>query len=420
MDAGKLERTRKRVIEMISFDDAYSTILDHCPVMPTEWKSLDESLGYVLASDLSAKDAVPRFDNSAMDGYAVRLADLMHASDSNPVTLEVSATIPAGSFSSVKLRKGQAAHILTGAPIPPGADAVVMKEYCTRKGSSVQVRKSPSKGQHIRRRAEEFDRGKVIIQAASMVTPPLAGLIATLGYARVRVYRKPNVTLIVTGEELQSPGSRLKQGQIWESNSFALSAALKLIGITATIVRIGDSKAATTKAVAKALQNSDVVISSGGISVGEFDYLRAAFESNNVQEHFWKVAQKPGKPVYFGTKGKKLIIGLPGNPVSGLLSLYTLVRPALMRMMGSNVTDPRRFRVKIKEPLTKKAGRTEFVRMQIEDMNGRYEAVPARGQESHMLGGLAFSNALYRFPENATRVKAGSNIDVELLQWSVI
>lgn len=404
---------------MIPFEEAYAAIMAQAAPLHTEWVPLDDAAGRILGQTLHAKDALPRFDNSGVDGYAVCAEDIKSASERSPVSLPVVEIIPAGSGPRSRIERGQAAMILTGAPMPPGADTIVMKEVTERRNGTVAIRKSAQPGANLRRAGEEYTRGTAILEKGTGITPPVQGLIAALGYNRIRVYRKPKTTIIVTGSELCAPGTTLSAGQIWESNSFAISAALRVLGIAPNIVCVDDNEARTTEAVRDAVRNSDVVITSGGISVGEYDYLRTAFRATGVRERFWRVAQKPGKPVYFGTRGNTQVYGLPGNPVSALVSLYALVRPALLRMMGMAAPPVRTVQARLEAPLAKKPGRVEFVRIQLRTNNGTYAAAPAKGQGSHMLGGLAFADGLYRFPSEAALKRKGSIIEVELLQWSI-
>ncbi|MAT39648.1 MAG: hypothetical protein CL946_08585 [Ectothiorhodospiraceae bacterium] len=405
---------------MISVEEAHRIVMDAVRRMPSEWVDLEDAPGRVLAQPLSAKDALPRFDNSAVDGYAVRSEDVLNASPDSPVSLPVVATIPAGSRSPGRIARGEAVMILTGAPVPNGASAVVMKEYTERRNGTVGIRRSGLPGEHIRYRGEEYGQGAPILESGAAVTPPVAGLIAALGYNRIRVYRKPSIAVILTGLELRSPGSRLRIGEIWESNSFAISSALRAMNLDSEVIRIDDDLQVSKDAVAHAIANSDVVITSGGISVGEYDYLREAFHAANVRERFWKVAQKPGKPVYFGTRGSKLVFGLPGNPVSAMVSLFTLVRPALATMMGIDRIQGPVVGARLAETLSKKPGRMEFVRVQLERTGSGFAAAPAKGQGSHMLGGLAFADGLYRFPQDADHVEKETEVEIELLQWSLI
>lgn len=405
---------------MIDFDDALAIILGQSKPLGTRMKPLSSATGDVLAEDVAAKHPIPPFDSSSMDGYAIRAADIEGAGSGHPVMLAVAGTVHAGEVASVAVKRGCAVRIMTGAQIPRGANAVIMKELVTETDTGIEIGIPIYPGTNIRPLGAEFKKGSIILCSGTLITPPVAGLLATAGCARVRVFKKPRVALVVTGDELRPVGAKLEAGQIRDANSTALSAALNMLGIgEVTVARAADKPANTFDAIGTALRSADIVITVGGISVGDRDYVREALHALRVKEHFWRIAMKPGKPNYFGTKGRKPVFGLPGNPVSALLSFHLLVRPAIARMTGLHNSEPLVIHARLAEDLKKQAGRLEFVRIRISsDTNGTFVAAPVRGQESHMLSSLSSATGLYRFPKDATSARKGRSIPVEIIHWS--
>lgn len=416
---------------LLRYDDALETILN--AVQPTGTRSirLENARGFVLAEEAVTRFPLPRFDNSAVDGYGVLLSDVRKASPETPVTLALAGVIRAGDPGRGKLKRGTAVKILTGAPVPKSVDAVVMREDCrereekTPEGARivVDVKSSADPRENIRFAGEEFPKGRRVLAAGSRITPPVVGMLATLGVDRCKVYRKPSVALLVTGSELVKPGKTLKPGKIYESNSYALSAALQDIGLDDTrIFTVKDEKAATRQAFQKALKGFDVVISVGGISVGDFDFVKEVAEDLSIRTVFWGIALKPGKPVYFGTqhqgKKQKWVFGLPGNPVSAMVTYHQLVQPALLKMMGLPESNSSRISARLSRALQKKPGRMELVRGTVRLEDGAYVVTPTTGQDSHMLGGLAMANGLIVFPPEESALAEGQPVWVDLLSWN--
>ncbi|MDP4198818.1 MAG: molybdopterin molybdotransferase MoeA [Bacteroidota bacterium] len=377
-----------------------------------------ESLGLALAKSVTAKSDSPRFDVSAVDGYAVSLDDFAGGLP----TLPVSGILEAGTTSREALKHGRTLRIFTGAPVPRGAHAIVMQEDVTIQGDKAVFHKHPAPGLHIRPRGGELHRGEKLFESDTIITPAVAQTLAASGYARVKVYARPIVSIITTGNELRTPGSSLQHGEIWDSNSIALQGALQALGITSIRMHhVADHLASTTRAIRTALERSDIVIVSGGVSVGERDYVREACTSNGVREIFWRVSMKPGKPIYFGTArraGKtKYIFGLPGNPVSVMVTYQLFVRPAILQMMGHHNTH-RSVRGILATRLTKSDSRLEFVRACREYTTGEFpRIVLLESRESHMTTSMAKADCLVVFPAARDRLDAGSEVDVIPIQW---
>lgn len=407
---------------MIPFEDAYQTVLKYAEPLKPVTVSLQAALGFVLGEDLIAKEPVPLFSTSAVDGFAVRSVDCTGASKEKPITLAVQMEVQAGDAAIQALEPKNAIRILTGAPIPDGVDAVVMKEDAEDLGDQVRIFRTTETGANVRAQGEEFPKGTCALHAGTLLTPPAIGLAATLGHARVRVTKQPRVALLITGNELRPPDAALKAGQIRDSNTYTLTGALKAMYIEPFSTRLAhDDLAVIRQRIAEGLSTADVMITVGGVSVGKYDFVREACADLGVEEHFWRVAMKPGKPVLFGTKDGTLVFGLPGNPAAALLTFHLFVRPALMKMMGLMPQPAFAVKARLAHDIKKKAGRLEFVRVTLKrSAEGPLIATPTTGQESHMLGGFATATGIYRFHRDEEFLAKGEQIDVELLQWSLL
>ena len=297
---------------MISVKEARRIIDDHISIVPQEKVSINVAEGRVLAQDIVASFPQPRFNNSAMDGFAVRAADTKGASKKTPVDLRMVGVVSAGSLGDIVVGPGQCAQCMTGALIPEGADAIVMVESSSgyESGPEVQMYTEVQEGQHIRRVGEEIQSGKILINDGSSITTAELGTLATFGYKDVRVYRKPRLAIFATGDELVEPGNDLLPGQIYNSNLYVFEDLVRRAGAEVTLKSvIRDDQASLKTFLTEAFYSCDMVISSGGVSMGRFDYVRDVLMELNVKEHFWRVAQKPGKPLFFGSRGKALKIG---------------------------------------------------------------------------------------------------------------
>ncbi len=406
---------------MLEIDAALKIVLDNTPVLRSETVDLDRALGLALAEDLLSPEPIPLFDSSAMDGFAVHSGDVAGADEQNPVTLKIAALSRAGEPYTGPVPEGTAVKIMTGAVVPSGADAVVMKEYVDEQAGTILVKRAALRGDHIRRRGEEFAEGQTALDAGTLVTPPVIGLLATLGFGAIAVRPNPAVSIIVTGSELKSPGEELKRGQIRDANTPALVAALRAIGIEpVSAERVADDGGTIASRLAAALESSDVTITVGGVSVGDFDLVKDVAEEIGVETLFWRIAMKPGKPNYFGKKGDSLLFGLPGNPVSALVSFHQLVKPALRAMAGRTAGDEDGLgRACLVSELRKRTHRLEFVRGRLgRNDRGEMNVLPLLGQESHKLGALARADCLILFPQDVNFLEAGSMVDVETLDWS--
>lgn len=411
---------------MISYDEAKRLILEEVTPLPQHQVKLEALAGSFLSQPVTAKFAMPRFDNSAVDGYGVLVADLAGVTETAPAKLRLLGEIAAGSDEEFKLKTGTAIKILTGGHVPPSVEAVVMREYCAEHDGILHVSKTAKPGDNIRRAGDEFKTGEQVLPAGIRVNPAVIGLLATLGYASFTAHTKPKVAIVTTGDELIQPGNQLRDGQIYDSNSYALQAALAALGIEEWFVHHArDTMKSTKQAFSFAIEQADVILSSGGVSVGDYDYVKPTLEEMGVETVFWRIAIKPGKPVYFGTlqqprrTQKKLIFGLPGNPVSVLVTFNEFVKPALLKMMGDTRHHSMLLPAVLQKSLRKQPGRRDLVRGTLSlSENGQLQVMPTVGQDSHMLSGLCIAECLIHFEEQLETLPEGSSVAVHILNWT--
>jgi len=384
-------------------------------VEPLQTVTMDflDALGAVLAEDVVSRVDLPIFDNSAMDGYAVRSRDLAGATAQSPVVMAVVGDGGAGAVPP-PAAPGAAVRVMTGAPVPVGADAVVPVE-CTDGGlEEVHITRQPDLWANIRARAEDVTRGEVVLRRGTTVDPAGIGLIASVGLGAVRVHRRPHVLVLSTGSELVPPGEDLGPAQIYDSNGLMLAAAVRQAGGTVRrLATVHDDPDALLGALSEALPGADLVITSGGISVGAYDVVKAALGGLGTVI-FERVAMQPGKPQGRGLLGpdRTPIITLPGNPVSAYVSFHVFVRPVLRRMLGyQDVTRPA-VAARLLEPLRSPSGRRQFVRVHLATVGEERVVRPVGGPGSHLVGALARSNALVVVPEDVLQVRAGEQVAV--------
>ncbi len=384
---------------MIAVSEAQQLIEQHSIRLDTQHVKLEACLGFYLAEDIQAPFSLPSFRQSAMDGYA-----FIH---SESKTLKVSGQVQAGDTSIPQLKPGEAIRIFTGAPVPDAADTVIIQEHTTRNGDELILDKIPAKNANIRPIGEQIKKGEFVLKQGHYINEATIGFLAGLGFTEILVYKKPRVAILTTGNELQERGTELKPNHIYESNGIMLSSALKRIGITdIELIKAEDSLEATKNLVQKALEKADVVLVSGGISVGDYDFVQEALIQNEVKEHFYKVNQKPGKPLWFGTKGKKSVFGLPGNPASSLTCFYVYVLPHLRLRMGSKKPYLEKRKAILQQEVKNIHDKTLFLKAGISED----QIIPFTGQASSMLNTYAISNALLVIEPEQTVVKKGKTV----------
>ena len=387
---------------LLSLDDALALVLAHVRPLEPERVPLGAAAGRVLAEPVAARVDLPPFPSSAMDGFAVRAED-------TPATLRVVDRVAAGRPASGALGRREAMEISTGGVVPDGADAVVPVEDVIAAGDTVEIANAVAAGANVRPRAGDVRAGDVILQAGTTLRPSAVGALAAAGVPDLDVARAPRVAIVSTGSELRTPGEALGPGQIYEANSFALAAACAGTGAAATrLAVIGDDVSQHRDALELALEH-DVVVTSGGVSVGPHDLVRTVASDLGVQEVFWRVAVKPGKPIAFGTRGETLVFGLPGNPVSALVGFELFVRPALRALQGAD-PGPHYLDAVLAAPLRRLAERDQLVRARLRVEGGRPALEPLTGQESHMIGRAAAADALALVRRGAGEAAAGTTV----------
>lgn len=403
---------------MISYNEALQKVLSFDPKQESVEVHIIESLGKILAQDVNSQDDIPAFNNSAMDGYAVRAVDIIGADKNYPVRLELlKDVLPAGKILDLKLAPGSAVQIMTGALLPDGCDCVVPKEDCLKEGSSVLIFKEYKSGDNIRLKGEDIKAGQTVLKRGKKIYPADIGVMASLGIENVFIYRPPVVGIIATGDELIPISQKLEAGKVRDSNSFSLAsqvlesgASYKMYGI------IKDDKMLIKENILKALSQCDILLLSGGISVGDYDFAKEVLGEIGAEFVFWKVNQRPGKPLAFLTYKNKFIFGLPGNPVSVMVCFELYVRPLIKKIMG----EPNLFRKKIiakaAEDYKHKQGRTDFVRVKLEKIGSDLFFRLTGMQGSGILTSMSEADGIAEFPDDTGKIIKGSEVKVYILK----
>ncbi|MFN2190286.1 MAG: gephyrin-like molybdotransferase Glp [Candidatus Promineifilaceae bacterium] len=410
---------------LLPVEEALAKILDLIKVLPGEKVSLLHALGRVLVEPVAAEDDLPPFANSAMDGFAVIAEDVAEASDNNPVTLAVIGDIPAGSAQLLTLRPATAARIMTGAPLPQKADAIVPVEFTDEPWrqpdrplpSVISIYKPVRSGDHIRWPGEDVRKGAKILPAGHRIRPQEIGVLASLGVVEATVIQRPRVAILSTGDELIPIEEPLTPGKIRNSNSFTLRAQLKSLG--ADVVDLGTAKDTYSDVKARLAeglsQNVNLFISTAGVSVGAYDVVKEVLEAGGAVS-FWRVNMRPGKPLAFGTYGGVPYLGLPGNPVSAMVSFERFARPAILKMSGHVKVERSRITAVIQSEIFSD-GRESYLRASVRKEDGRYIAELNGRQGSHVMTSLIEANGLLIVPAGVTRLAAGAKAEVMMLDW---
>jgi molybdopterin molybdotransferase len=399
---------------VLSVAEALERVLAGVPVLGPETVPLGEALDRVLATPIVSTRAIPPWDNSSMDGYAVRAVDTTTASAEHPVVLQVAGGVAAGAMVREELRSKQAYRILTGAPLPAGSDAVVPQEEVQREGTRVLLARPVEAGAYVRHRGEDIRPGDRMLEPGTVLRPAALGVLASLGHARVEVYRRPTVAILSTGDELVEPDAPLGPGQIPDSNTYTLCGlAWEAGAVPLSLGIVPDRREALVERFQRSL-GADVIVSSAGVSVGDRDFVREAVESLGARLDFWKVNMRPGKPITFGRIGERVFFGLPGNPVSSMVTFELFVRPALRRLGGYRTLSRPRIRARALEPIDNPGSRPGFLRVRLERRGGEVGARPTGGQGSGILRSMLLADGLAVLPGD-TRIPKGGEVDVILL-----
>ncbi len=401
---------------MILYEEAIEIVLENVSRLGTETVELTSALDRVLREDVYSDIDNPPFDNSAMDGYAVKSKDTDGAAESNPVVLKLSDTIPAGKVSSYKLKNGEAASIMTGAQILKGADAVIKVED-TRKISEdeIEIYRSVRKGGNVRYRGEDLKKSEQVLKSGIRITAPMVSLLAAVGKRYIKVSHKPRVGILATGDEIVEPEIVPPPGKIRNSVSYYLySQVLKEGGIPSYFGIIRDNYSEIKEKISEILNISDILVTTGGVSVGKYDYVVKIFEELGLDIKFRKAAIKPGKPTVFGKRGDKIIFGLPGNPVSSMITFIKFVSPCIAGMMGVENFKRTVIPCISDEDVKVEKGRKNFVRVKIETRDNKIYAKPTGAQGSAMLKSIMDADGVMLLSEQKSEVKRGEDVFVEL------
>lgn len=393
--------------DLRSLESARTDVVSSCAPLPAEPVPVEDAAGRVLAADVIAAGDVPAFDNSAMDGFAVR-------SDASSGLLHIVDESRAGAPASRTLAPGEAIRISTGAAMPAGADAVVPLEQASEADAAVTLAATVVPGQHVRRAGEDLRAGAIVLPRGTVLAAGALGVAVGAGAATVECARRPRVAVLSTGDELRPPGAPLRAGEIHNSNAVTLAALARDAGAVVTIAQaVRDERDATEAALERALGEADVVVLSGGVSVGPHDHVKPALAALGVTERFWRVDLQPGKPTWFGTRGAQLVFGLPGNPVSSFVTFVLFARPALRALQGAAPLPPReRAALALDVPRRR---RTQALRVRLVSSDAMLQATPTGPQGSHVTASLLDADALAFIPAGDGVVAAGEQVSVERL-----
>jgi molybdopterin molybdotransferase len=400
---------------MLTVEQARRLILEPLRPLSAETVAVKAALGRVLAAPVRAADPAPPFDASEMDGFAIRTADCAET----PARLHVALALFAGAAPAARaLGPGEAARIMTGAPVPSGADAVVPREAAREEGATIEVLHRPAPGAFIRRRGSDYEAGEEVLAAGARLSPAALALAVSAGAAEVEVRRRPRVAILSTGDELLSPGEPLRPGTIRESNRFAIAGLVSAVGGEPLDLGIARDRAdEIAETLRRGLASADAAITIGGVSVGDRDLVRAALAAIGVESRFFRVALRPGKPVTFGMHGEKPVFALPGNPASAFVACHLFVLPALRRLEGLARVEPFSVTATLEAPVRGLPDRRSYLRARLQAKESGLTVRAAENQASGALRPLAEANALLLVPEGVAELPKGAPVRVEPLDW---
>jgi len=401
---------------LISFDEALQRTVDSARLVGTEEVSLQRAYGRVLRQDVRSTTAIPPFDRSRMDGFALRSRDVRGATPRTPVALEISDDIPAGVQTRRPVTAGSAARISTGAPLPPGADAVVKLEDTVTRGTTLQVMQAAAPGTYVGPAGEDVAQGAVILSSGTVIGPAQAGMIGACGLARVRAARQLRVSVLSTGNEIVRPGARQEPGQIFDANGASLLGLARNAGARARFLGLARDKPGELERRLRRAEDADVLVLSGGVSVGVYDFVHTELERLGFATVFHRIAMKPGKPVFLGRRGSTAVFGLPGNPVSCMVGFQLLVRPYLDTCSGSSQVGLPRVTAVLQEAVTEPSKRRKFLRARLACEGPTLTVRCYDNQSSGVLRSMVSCNALIDMPGELSFIAAGSQVTVVPLQ----
>jgi molybdopterin molybdotransferase len=415
---------------MIPVEEALETILSHFEILEAEDEEILSALGRVLAEDVHSTISIPPMDNSAMDGYAVQATSILGATASSPTTLRVIGEIAAGYLTKDEVTPGTAIRIMTGAPIPAGADTVVPFEDTDEETRSatreplaeIGITAEIERGQNIRRAGEDIAAGSLVLTKGTLLRPQEIGVLASLGRDVVSVVRRPVVAILATGDELVEVGKPLPPGRIYNSNSYSLASQVLRYGGVPRIIGIGPDNIQALESKIREARDADLLITSAGVSVGDYDVVKNVLAKEG-EIAFWTVRMKPGKPLAFGLLklGKRVVphVGLPGNPVSAMISFEQFARPAILKMLGRTVFDKPTVIAVSDSRVKNTDGRRIYARVRVRFEDGQYHARVVGPQGSGILTSMSLANGLMIVPEDADSVEAGDEVTVQMLDWDM-
>jgi len=400
---------------MIDYADALRRVVARAKPLPAESVPLTGSLGRTLAQNIRARAPIPPFAKATMDGYAVKAADTRPAEAGRPVTLEVVEDLPAGRISRKALGSGQSVRIMTGAPLPRGADAVVMVEDTEKAGFLVKIIRAVSPGDNIGRAGEDIEKGDLILEKGELIGPAEVGMLAALGLASVRVVRRPKLAVIATGDEIVEPGEKAGPGRIWNSNGYSLLSLALEAGTEARYLGIARDRASQLERKIQKAKDADILAISGGVSVGDYDLVKEELRRLGVRPVFWQLRIKPGKPTFFGVRGRQLVFGLPGNPTSAMVMFHLFVRPAIDLMLGRKRTGLPSARAVLEQEISVRPGRTQFLRGRLVGEGPVLRVEPFPDQRSGVLRSMVKSRVLIVMPADLPRLQKGREVEILFL-----
>ena len=400
----------------VSIEEAQKIILDSVNPLGCESVSIMEASDRVLYEDIVSDIMIPPMDNSGMDGYAIIADDTHDASKINPVKLQIIGEIQAGcSIIGKQVSKGTAIRIMTGAPIPESADSVIQFEDTEEEAGYVKIFRGTVKRENFRFAGENIKKGDRVLQKGDRLRSANTGILASINYNRVNVYKQPTVSIISTGDELADIGEELQNGQIRNANAYTLHSELKKYNVLPDYLGIAKDTLKDTKEIFLKALKSDVIISTGGVSMGKYDFVKEIYSDLNIEIQFEWVNVKPGRPCTFAKKDNKLIFGLPGNPVSALTSFIQFVRPALLRLMGANRINKPVVSAFVQEDIDKQPGKVHLLRGCFTIKDNEFYVSTTGNQNSSVLRSMSDANCLIIIPENITKVKAGEKVAIQLI-----